>query len=425
MASSGTTRGRHARGSVLTFGSRTDVGLVRDHNEDSLVVRAPFFAVADGMGGHAAGEVASEIAVQTLSAEAPSTADADNLARAVVSANRNIIRAAQSGKGRKGMGTTVTAAIVEGKRLVVAQVGDSRAYLLHEGSLQRITRDHSLVADLVESGQITEEEARVHPNRSVITRALGSDSHTLPDIYELNVNPGDRLMICSDGLSSMVPDEGLEKILAGIADPQACADKLVAAALREGGHDNVTTIVVDIPGDEERVRRRVSRKSRISAIFGLIIFLAVIAGAVFGGNAYLNHVAFLTANDTGEVVICRGLPGKVLGFQTWEVDTATGVSVEDLDLPTTTIERLTTEGIRVDSVEDAEGLLATWQEQAKDSTATPGASSADAAVPGAEGATFEEMEDPAADLTDEEQQALENSNVEAGGNAVAPSGGDR
>ena len=191
-------RGRHAKGALPSYGSRTDVGLVREHNEDSLAVNPPLYAVADGMGGHAAGEVASEIAIQTLVANAPETPDGDDLARAVVAANHAIIRAVHEGIGRKGMGTTMTAAMLSGKRLVIAQVGDSRAYLLHEGALQRITRDHSLMADLIDSGQITPEEAKTHPQRSVITRALGSDPSTLPDIYEMNVSAGDRLLLCSD-----------------------------------------------------------------------------------------------------------------------------------------------------------------------------------------------------------------------------------
>ena len=157
-------RGRHAKGALPSYGSRTDVGLVREHNEDSLAVNPPLYAVADGMGGHAAGEVASEIAIQTLVANAPETPDGDDLARAVVAANHAIIRAVHEGIGRKGMGTTMTAAMLSGKRLVIAQVGDSRAYLLHEGTLQRITRDHSLMADLIDSGQITPEGPK--PTRS-------------------------------------------------------------------------------------------------------------------------------------------------------------------------------------------------------------------------------------------------------------------
>ena len=134
----------------------------------------PLFVVADGMGGHAAGEVASEIAVNVIAERAPEHPDANALGRAVQAANHAILKAAHEGRGREGMGTTCTAAMLEGERLVIAQVGDSRAYLLHKGKLQQLTRDHSLMADLIEAGQITPEEARVHPQRSVITRALGS-----------------------------------------------------------------------------------------------------------------------------------------------------------------------------------------------------------------------------------------------------------
>ena len=259
-------RGRHAKGAMPSYGSRTDVGLVRDHNEDSLAVNPPLYAVADGMGGHAAGEVASEIAIQTLVANAPETPDGDDLARAVVAANHAVIRAAAEGIGRKGMGTTMTCAMLSGKRLVVAQVGDSRAYLLHEGSLQRITRDHSLMADLIESGQITVEEARVHPQRSVITRALGSDPSTLPDIYEMNVAPGDRLLLCSDGLSGMVDDSLLESTLERVKDPQRCAAALVNEAITAGGYDNVTAVVVDVPSNAEAIIKKQARKGRIGAI---------------------------------------------------------------------------------------------------------------------------------------------------------------
>ena len=164
------------KGALTTFGSRTDIGCLRDHNEDSLVVTPPLFAVADGMGGHAAGEVASEIAVQRAGRARPRTSRRRGARHAPsTEANRAVIRAAHEGRGREGMGTTMTAAMLEGERLVIAQVGDSRAYLLHQGKLQQLTRDHSLMADMIEAGQLTPEEARTHPQRSVITRALGSD----------------------------------------------------------------------------------------------------------------------------------------------------------------------------------------------------------------------------------------------------------
>ncbi len=358
-------RGRHAKGSMVSYGSRTDVGLIRDHNEDSLTVTPPLFAVADGMGGHAAGEVASEVAIQSLLAHAPQTADGDDLARAVVEANRAVIRAAREGLGRQGMGTTMTAAVLEGPRLIIAQVGDSRAYLLHQDRLQVITRDHSLMADLIESGQITPEQAKTHPQRSVITRALGSDPNTLPDIYEMTVEDGDRLLLCSDGLSGMVDDDLLESTLVRISNPQKCANALVEEALAAGGHDNVTAIVVDVAaGSTEKRVAKERRRGRAWAVVAVLGLIAVLAAAVVGGNAYLNHVAFLSVQDN-QVVICRGIPGEIMGVQTWQVERETGLSVSDLSLPPNTASRLADEGIRTDSVEDAEALLKTWQDQAQ------------------------------------------------------------
>ena len=205
---------------AVRFGSRTDIGCVREHNEDSLVVQPSLFVVCDGMGGHSAGEVASEIAIDVVSRRAPRVPDAEALGQAVEEANLAIIRAARNGIGSQGMGTTCTAAVLQGTRLVIAQVGDSRAYLLHNGHLQQLTRDHSLVADLVESGQISAEEARTHPQRSVITRALGSDPRMQCDLYELNIAEGDRLLLCSDGLYSMVEDGQIEHVMNAHPDAQ-------------------------------------------------------------------------------------------------------------------------------------------------------------------------------------------------------------
>ena len=159
----------------LMWGARSDVGCVRSHNEDSYLVQSPLFCVCDGMGGHAAGEVASSIAVETIAKTAPHTADPALLGAAIEAANAAVIEAALNGLGKPGMGCTATAAYIEGNTIAIAHVGDSRAYLLHEGTLIRVTRDHSYVEELVDAGEITADEARVHPNRSVITRALGSD----------------------------------------------------------------------------------------------------------------------------------------------------------------------------------------------------------------------------------------------------------
>lgn len=264
-----------------TFGSCTNVGCVREHNEDSLLVRPPLYIVADGMGGHAAGEVASEIAVQTIAHQAPSRPNPEALGYAVESANTEIICAANSGRGRQGMGTTVTAAMIEGTRLVLAQVGDSRAYLLHQGVLQQLTRDHSLMADMIDAGEITPEEAKFHPQRSVITRALGASPYTRPDLYDMDVSSGDRLLLCSDGLSGMVEDSDIENTLRIIEDPQRCANRLVSQAIRNGGQDNVTAIVVDILGGPASSLRGLSKRTVIILLIVLLL-LVVLAGTFIG-----------------------------------------------------------------------------------------------------------------------------------------------
>ncbi|MBC2887901.1 Stp1/IreP family PP2C-type Ser/Thr phosphatase [Gordonibacter massiliensis (ex Traore et al. 2017)] len=345
------------KGATTTFGSRTDIGCLRDHNEDSLIVTPPLFAVADGMGGHAAGEVASEIAVNVLAEQAPAHPDPEALGRAVEEANRAIIHAAHEGRGREGMGTTVTAAMLEGERLIVAQVGDSRAYLLHQGKLQQLTRDHSLMADMIEAGQLTPEEARTHPNRSVITRALGSDPHTQPDLYEINVETGDRLLVCSDGLSSMVRDQDIESVLARVRDPQRCASQLVNEAIAAGGHDNVTVIVADVTGFAEVRRKKMARKTKFSIALVLVLFAAIVGATAWGTNEYLHNAAYLIDQD-GKVAIYRGVPGNVFGLSYSELVESTDVAVSDLQPGFQ--ERLK-DGWRVDSVEAAEELVKEYQ----------------------------------------------------------------
>ncbi|MEF9876117.1 MAG: Stp1/IreP family PP2C-type Ser/Thr phosphatase [Gordonibacter sp.] len=346
------------KGATTTFGSRTDIGCLRDHNEDSLIVAPPLFAVADGMGGHAAGEVASEIAVNVLAERAPAHPDSEALGRAVEEANRAVIRAAREGRGREGMGTTMTAAMLEGERLIIAQVGDSRAYLLHQGKIQQLTRDHSLMADMIEAGQLTPEEARSHPNRSVITRALGSDPHTQPDLYEINVETGDRLLVCSDGLSGMLRDWDIEATLARMHDPQRCASQLVNEAIAAGGHDNITVIVADVTGFAEVRRKKMARKTKFSIALVLVLFALIIAGTAWGTNTYLHNAAYL-ANDNGKVAIYRGIPGSVFGFSYSELVETTSVAVDDLQPGFA--ERLK-DGWRVDNIEAAKTLVKEYQE---------------------------------------------------------------
>ncbi|MEC4175122.1 Stp1/IreP family PP2C-type Ser/Thr phosphatase [Adlercreutzia sp. R7] len=358
-----------------TFGSRTDVGCVREHNEDSLAVAPPLYVVCDGMGGHAAGEVASEIAVEVISQRAPDHADANALGQAVEEANLAVIKAAREGVGRAGMGCTCTAAILEKERLVIAQVGDSRAYLLHHGKLQQLTRDHSLVADLIEAGQITEAEARVHPQRSVITRALGSDPRTSPDLFEISVEAGDRLLLCSDGLSTMMEDDQIEKVLANADDPQRCAAQLVNEAIGLGGYDNVTVIVVDVTGLAEQHRRKMTRRARATAIMLGVLLVGILAACAYGFTYLANNAAYLV-EENGKVVIYQGVPGDLFGFSAHKLVRVTDVTVDDLQPGTAN--RLREEAIKVDSVAAAEHLVQEYETEIADAAADAAAAAADA-----------------------------------------------
>lgn len=354
---------RSRRKAQTPFGSRTDVGCVREHNEDSLVVAPPLYVVCDGMGGHAAGEVASEIAVDVVAQRAPRTADAAALGQAVEEANLAIIKAAREGVGRAGMGCTCTAAILDKERLVIAQVGDSRAYLVHHGRMQQLTRDHSLVTDLIEAGQITPAEARVHPQRSVITRALGSDPRTEPDLFELNVETGDRLLLCSDGLCTMLEDDRIEDILNSAADPQRCAAQLVNEANSLGGYDNTTVIVVDVTGLAEQRTRKITRRTRATAIMLIALLAAILVGAGFGLNYLVDNSAYL-ADDNGKVAVYRGVPGDLFGFTFSTLDRVTAISVDDLQPGTAN--RLREEGIRVDGIDEANNLIKLYEAEITD-----------------------------------------------------------
>ena len=354
------------------YGSRTEIGNVREHNEDSLTVLPPLFAVADGMGGHEAGEVASEITINTLNDLAPQSADAEALARAVVAANLNVIKAPSQGVGREGMGTTLTAAILEKERLVIAQVGDSRAYLLHNGSLQQLTRDHSLMADMIEAGQLTEAEARVHPNRSVITRAIGSDPHMQPDLYELNVETGDRLLLCSDGICGMIEDHEIASIMRQAPSAQSCADQLVEAALAAGGFDNATAVVVDVEGFKAIREKKQARKSKALAIGVIVCLLAALACAVFAGYYYVNNSAYLIEQD-GKVAVYRGLNEELFGIPLSNLEYTSGVEVDKLNPG---VANRIKEGMAVGSLEEANNLITTYQQEIALQESNPSSNSA-------------------------------------------------
>lgn len=342
------------------FGSRTDVGCVRERNEDSLAVSPPLFAVADGMGGHAAGDVASELAVKVLMKNAPTTADVDMLGEAVIKANHAVINEALRAE-LAGMGTTMTACVIEGTHLAIAHVGDSRAYLLHHGKLQQLTRDHSLVADMVEAGRLTEEEARVHPNRSIITRAIGSDPNMQPDLYEITASPGDRLLLCSDGLYSMVENSRIQSQLARIRDPQRCASALVNDAISAGGLDNVTVVVVDIVGDAVATRKRIARRSRLWWTFIILLLTAVIAGGCAGAYYYFSNSAYI-GEQNGKVAVYTGTPGAIFGIETSQLSYVTGVSLSDLQPG---VQEHIKQNIQVDNLNEAANLVSEYESEAK------------------------------------------------------------
>ena len=223
----------------------SDVGAVRENNEDSLAVFAPeIYAVGDGMGGHAGGEVASRLAVQTLKRQlgAIPLGEAE-LRRAILAANGEIFAMARSHREYEGMGTTLTLVHLEAGMAYWAHVGDSRLYLFRDGVLRQITRDHSLVEDLIEKGSITREEARVHPQRNMITRAVGTDEKVVVDTGKLALCHGDSLLLCSDGLTSAATDEEIQNVLTE-DHREDKAEALVEHALALGSQDNISVIVV-------------------------------------------------------------------------------------------------------------------------------------------------------------------------------------
>ncbi len=223
---------------------RTDTGRQRRGNEDSSFVRAPLFVVADGMGGAQAGEVASRIAVEHFEQGLPAEGTAEERLAAVVQrANREIHERSYADASRAGMGTTLTAAYLEDDHVAIAHVGDSRAYLMRGGELTRLTEDHSLVEELRKKGRLTEEEALEHPQRSIITRALGPEPEVEVDTWSYPVRPGDVVLLCSDGLTSMIPEDAIARAIAESPYLEAAAARLIAEANAAGGRDNITVVL--------------------------------------------------------------------------------------------------------------------------------------------------------------------------------------
>ena len=346
--------------SFISWGARSDVGLVREHNEDSFLLRTPLFAVCDGMGGHAAGEVARSIAVKVIGEEAPNTADDVLLGAAIEAANQAVIEAPQKGIGKPGMGSTASAIFIEGNQMAVAHVGDSRIYLLHHGTLVRVTHDHSYVEELVDSGQITADEARNHPSRSVVTRALGSDPEMYADHFTLEVSDGDRIILCSDGLSSMILDDEIESIAVSNITPQNAADSLVSAALTAGGADNITVIVVDILDDGlvEKNRRRFTRGILATSISIIALLVVSLVIAVL----FIRSEYYIGINGS-TVAIYQGVPSKIAGVPLSNlIDTTT---IEVKNLPQSVQDKLAL-GIRVKDETEARETVEDYREQIND-----------------------------------------------------------
>jgi protein phosphatase len=230
---------------------RTDPGRVRRRNEDAFVIDPPLFAVADGMGGAQAGEVASRLTAAAFREyhEADDLPPDERVQAIIQEANRRIYERAHADSGFSGMGTTVTAALLLGGRVTIGHVGDSRAYRIRDGTLEQLTDDHSLVGDLMRSGRLTPEEAEAHPQRSVITRALGTDPEVDVDTVTVDARPGDLFLLCSDGLTTMVADEDILGILAAAPTLDDAARELVRAANTGGGEDNVTVVLFRVEGE--------------------------------------------------------------------------------------------------------------------------------------------------------------------------------
>jgi len=345
--------------------AKTDTGRQRPANEDAYLARAPVFVVADGMGGAQAGEVASRIAVEMLEPGLPDRESPERaLAERVQDANGKIYALSRSDHRRAGMGTTISAVHVGEHELAIAHVGDSRVYVLRDGTLTRLTRDHSLVAELVRRGRLTEEEAEEHPQRSIITRALGPEPIVEVDTQTYPARDGDVFLLCSDGLTSMVHEPRIAETLLGAGSLREAGELLVREANEAGGRDNVTVVLMRLeevraPAGEDQptvisaavpepepapsppavtraprapaspaspsARASPRRRVRLAVAGALAAVLALLLGA---GWVASRGVYFIGADPSGQVAIYRGLPYELPGgIDLYETEYVSGVPV--------------------------------------------------------------------------------------------------
>jgi len=401
------------------IGVKTDVGRRREVNEDSFLVHEPLFVVADGMGGHVAGDVASSTAVDTIKEQSPlaSAEDLNTLAGLVLTANSRIWEKAQSDPTLRGMGTTCTLLMLDSSKAHIAHVGDSRAYLLRGGTLTQVTEDHTLVGRMVKEGRLAAEDAERHPQRSIVTRALGVDSEVEVDLITVDVAEGDRILICSDGLSSMLDFDSIAATLNEETDPQIAAERLVDAANEAGGEDNITVLIVDIgidgprgaaastetgraataesPGSvagasapsssdmtyaggvaappkpehrEERVATAQdeghdeppARRWRRKLVVALVIVVVLGAAAFFGVRYLLGNSWYVGVNDDGFVTVFEGIPEEVAGLNLNDEIEVTDIRVDQLpDFLAANV----ADGIKKDSLAEAQSHIAILEEQ--------------------------------------------------------------
>ena len=402
------------------IGVKTDVGRRREVNEDSFLVHEPLFVVADGMGGHVAGDIASSTAIDTIKEQSSSARaeDPNTLAALVLAANSRIWEKAEGDSTLRGMGTTCTLLLLDSSKAQFAHVGDSRAYLLRGGTLTQITEDHTLVGRMVKEGRLSADDAERHPQRSIVTRALGVDSEVEVDLLTVDVVEGDRILICSDGLSSMIDFDTIASLLTQESDPQVAAERLVDAANEAGGEDNITVVIVDIGAEDSQgagastESRRESTAESPGSIAGsaaapssseltyagavaappeperreeqptptrdethdepparrwprklvvaLVIVLLLGAAAFFGVRYLLGNSWYVGVNDDGFVTVYEGIPEEIAGLSLNE-------EVEVSDLRATQLPDFlaanVTDGIKKDSLEDAQSHVAILEEQ--------------------------------------------------------------
>ncbi|GAA3238189.1 protein phosphatase 2C domain-containing protein [Dactylosporangium siamense] len=431
---------------TLRYAARSDRGLIRSGNQDSVYAGPRLLAVADGMGGMAAGDVASNIVIATmapLDEDVPGNAMIDTLRGAVDLANQQIRDAVEENPAMEGMGTTLTAMLFSGSKMGMVHIGDSRAYITRDGEFAQVTKDDTYVQMLVDEGRISLEEANSHPQRSLLTRALdGRDAD--PEYSVRQVKTGDRYLLCSDGLSGVVSAETIESTLREYVDPNQCAGRLIELALRGGGPDNITVIVADVtdediveerpivggaaaqdrgmatsadqsmssargaalaaprppvPEPEEEARNRAAINARdeaarpkrhpVRTVLLLVVLLGLLGGGLwYGWNATQSRY-YVGATDDGTVAIFKGVPGKIAWIELSEVYEPSALKLDDL---TPAAQGTVKQGIPADSLAEAEDKLAALNDPENPSrkqacptgepTTSPTLSSTGAAVPG-------------------------------------------